>query len=180
MEGSTDTSETTTRAELAMSAMVSTSVSFQSRMRESMTSIAAETPEVTKRPPIVEAPPDSQASGIRRGAGYAPSRSNFPPPAASSPRVEPALRATPAKPLTKAALRATPVKPHTKAAVRTPPAEAQETPQQRRAAILLIFLFAALLAVAVYFFLRRAPSPNGQEPPRRWVKLVPSWVAHLA
>lgn len=88
--------------------------------------------------PVVEAPPDSQPSGMRRGSGYAPNRS-VPPPAPGS-RAEDAQRNTP-------------VRPYPKVTVR-PPGEAGETPAQRRAALLLIFLFAALLAIAVYFFLR--------------------------
>ena len=114
--------------------------------------------EKTEKPrkaaPVIEAPPDSQISAIRRGAGYAPSRSFPAPPMPGSSRAsDPIPRATPVKGL--------------KVSVRPPPmAEPAETPTQRRAALILIFLFAALLAVAVYFFLRRAPSPptNGPAP----------------
>ena len=35
-------------------------------------------------PAVIEAPPDSQASGIRRGTGYAPARSSFPAPPPST------------------------------------------------------------------------------------------------
>ena len=148
-------------------------------LRKAAQALASERP-----PPTVEAPPDSQVSGIRRGSGYAPSRSQFPQPAPSSPRLE-ALRQTPSKPPTKAslhktpatplsALRQTPSKPHSalrqtppsplsRSSLRGPSSESVETPQQRRAAIALIFVFAALLAVAVYFFLRRAPSPPGMD-----------------
>jgi hypothetical protein len=99
--------------------------------------------------PVVEAPPDSQPSGMRRGSGYAPNRS-VPPPAPGS-RAEDAQRNTP-------------VRPYPKVTVR-PPGEAGETPAQRRAALLLIFLFAALLAIAVYFFLRSTqPATNVAAP----------------
>lgn len=122
-------------------------------LKKAALGIAAEL-KADKPAPVVEAPPDSQISSIRRGAGYAPSRggsvpgSSVPPP--RPPRPDPIPRATPAKGL--------------RTSVRPPPAEAPETPTQRRAALLLIFLFAALLAVAVYFFLRRAPSPAADGP----------------
>jgi len=144
-------------------------------------------------PPIIEAPPDSQASGIRRGAGYAPARGN-PPPSSAVPRVEPAPHAAPAKAVSApsaapakaaaAAPRPAPAKgavaPRTAPAkgaaapraasgkpvakgARPHPSDVPETPAQRSAALLLIFVFAALLAVGVYFLMRRAPSPYGEE-----------------
>ncbi len=49
--------------------------------------IAAEMSAERKPPPrTAEQAPDSQASGVRRGAGYAPSRSGFPPPVGQAPR----------------------------------------------------------------------------------------------
>jgi hypothetical protein len=135
---------------------------------------AAQAVMASERPPplVVEAPPDSQPSGVRRGAGYAPSRSNFPPPApTSSARLDPPPRLTPTKPFTRVSARPPTARPASagrdvgpsRQRISAAP-EPGETPAQRRAALLLIFLFAALLAVAVYFFLRRAPSPNGEEP----------------
>lgn len=128
----------------------------QSIASEMASEIASERP-----PPIIEAPPDSQSSGIRRGAGYAPSRearqslsrsgSNFLPPAALRPGADPPQRNTPVKPMPKISARPSPA------------TDTTETPAQRRAALALIFLFAALLAVAVYFFLRKAP-PHGGSP----------------
>jgi hypothetical protein len=113
-------------------------------LKKAALGIAAEV-KSEKPPPVIEAPPDSQISAIRRGAGYAPSRGSV-PGAPASTRPDPIPRSTPPKGL--------------KTSVRPPPAEAVETPAQRRAALIFIFLFAALLAVAVYFFLRRAPAPT--------------------
>lgn len=113
-------------------------------------------------PQVVEAPPDSQSSGIRRGSGYAPKGNKIPPPVASSPRME-ALGKTGSREA-RSGLSRTPPKPLSTRDVlpaRARAGEGAETPAQRRAAMVLVLLFAGLLAVAVYFLLTRSQPAGG-------------------